>query len=159
GLLTVHALNALKQAEAVLCDALVGPGILALVNPQAVIEHAGKRGWEPSTNPKDITDRLIALARDGKRGVRLKGGDPVVFGRGGEEALALAQAGIRFAVVPGITASLAALSAAAIPATTRETNSALMLATGHFAKDAPERLDWAHLAGLGQPIVLYMAMH
>lgn len=159
GLLTLHALNALKQADIVVHDALVGKNVLALVNPTAKLEYAGKRGGEPSTDQKEISDRLIALARAGHRVVRLKGGDPFVFGRGGEEALALAEAGISFAIVPGVTSGLAALSAAGISATTRETNSAIILATGHFALDGTQKADWAALAAMGHPIILYMAMH
>lgn len=159
GLLTLHAVNALKQADVVVHDALVGKEILALVQATARLEFAGKRGGEPSAHQSDITERLIALAHAGLRVVRLKGGDPFVFGRGGEEAAALADAGIRYAVVPGITSGIAALSAAAIPTTTRDTNSAVILTTGHPAMERAGDTDWARLAATGQPLVLYMAMH
>src|SRR5580704_642529 len=95
-----------------------GPGdprLLAVASPGAILEFAGKRGGKPSPTQADISQRLIALAREGRRVLRLKGGDPNVFGRGGEEALALAGAGIPFRVIPGVTAGLAALAAAAIP--------------------------------------------
>jgi uroporphyrin-III C-methyltransferase len=118
---------------------------------------AGKRGGKPSAEQADITATLIALARAGRRVVRLKGGDPFVFGRGGEEAAALAEAGIPFRVLPGLTAGLAGLAAASIPATMREVNHAVILATGHGA-DSLEGLDWAALARTGQPLVLYMAL-
>ena len=90
--------------------------------------------------------------------MRLKGGDPFVFGRGGEEALSLARAGIAFRIVPGLTSGLAATALAGIPATTRETNHAVILATGHRALDEDAKRDWAAMARTGQPIVLYMAM-
>ena len=104
----------------------------------------------------DISERLIALARDGRRVLRLKGGDPFVFGRGGEEAMALAAANIPFRVIPGVTAGLAALAAASIPATLRGVNRAVIFAAGH---GADEDFDWTPLARTGQPIVLYMVMH
>ena len=100
---------------------------------------------------------MVGLARAGQRVLRLKGGDPMVFGRGGEEILELAEAGIPFRIVPGVTAGLAAMAVATIPATQRDVNRAVVLATGHAASDA-EETDWAALAGLGQPLVLYMAL-
>jgi uroporphyrin-III C-methyltransferase len=155
GLLTLAVLAALTQADAVVHDALVDPRILALARADAALVFAGKRGGRPSAVQDDITDRLIALARAGRRVLRLKGGDPCVFGRGGEEALALARAGVPFRLLPGITAGLAGLAAAAIPATLRGVNQAIVLATGHDPEGGA--LDWAALARLGQPIVLYMA--
>jgi uroporphyrin-III C-methyltransferase len=104
----------------------------------------------------DISERLIALARAGHRVLRLKGGDPSVFGRGGEEAMTLARAGVPFRIIPGVTAGLAALAAAGIPATLRGVNRAVVFAAGHGAE---EDFDWAPLARTGQPIVLYMVMH
>ena len=158
GLLTLHAVAGLAQADAVVHDALVDKRVLDLARPAARRIFAGKRGGKPSVEQADIADTLIALARSEKRVLRLKGGDPYVFGRGGEEVLALAAAGIPFRVIPGLTAGLAALSAAAIPATMRGVNQAIVFATGHGA-DTAEGIDWAALARLGQPIVLYMAMH
>ncbi|WP_372422737.1 uroporphyrinogen-III C-methyltransferase [Salinarimonas chemoclinalis] len=157
GLLTVHAMNALAQADVVVHDALIGEGVLGLAREGAVLEYAGKRGGKPSARQDAICDRLIALARSGKRVLRLKGGDPFVFGRGGEEALALAQAGISFRIVPGVSSGLAALAQHGVPATTRDTNHAVILATGHCAED-DESVDWAALARAGVPIVLYMAV-
>lgn len=159
GLLTLHAVNALKQADVVVHDALIGKDILALVNASARLEFAGKRGGQPSAHQSDISERLIALARAGSRVVRLKGGDPFVFGRGGEEAMALTDAGIRYAVVPGITSGIAALSAAAIPTTMRDANSAVIFATGHPASVHVGMADWSRLVNAGEPLVLYMAMH
>src|SRR5437879_3204315 len=110
GLLTLDALAGIVQADVVVHDALVDQRILALAT-DAMLEFAAKRGSKPSTTQADICQRLIALARGGRRVLRLKGGDPNVFGRGGEEALALAGAGIPFRVIPGVTAGLGALAA------------------------------------------------
>jgi len=156
GLLTLDALAGLAQADVVVHDALVDQRILALAGPQARLEFAGKRGGKPSALQADISERLVALARAGQRVLRLKGGDPFVFGRGGEEAMTLAAAGIPFRIIPGVTAGLAALAAAAIPATLRGINRAIIFAAGH---GADEDFDWAPLARTGQPIVLYMVMH
>jgi uroporphyrin-III C-methyltransferase len=156
GLLTLDALAGLTQADVVVHDALVDPRILALAGSQARLEFAGKRGGKPSAVQADISERLVALARASQRVLRLKGGDPFVFGRGGEEAMTLAAAGIPFRIIPGVTAGLAALAAAAIPATLRGVNRAVIFAAGHSAE---EDFDWAPLARAGQPIVLYMVMH
>ncbi|MGV8996142.1 MAG: uroporphyrinogen-III C-methyltransferase [Parvibaculaceae bacterium] len=158
GLLTLHACNALQQADVVVHDALISQDVLNLARPGAVFEFAGKRGGHASCTQAEITQRLIRLANENKRVLRLKGGDPFVFGRGGEEAMALAEAGIPFRIVPGITSGLAALSAAGIPATTRETNAAITFATGHFANDGPGTTDWVNIAKAGHTIVLYMAV-
>lgn len=156
GLLTLHALHGLQHADIIVYDALVSEDVLAFARDTAVREYAGKRGGRPSAKQSDISLRLVELAREGKRVLRLKGGDPFVFGRGAEEALVLTQAGIPFRVIPGITSGLAALALAGIPATTRTTNHAVILATGHPA-DADQPADWAALARSGQPLVLYMA--
>ncbi|MGR3491186.1 MAG: uroporphyrinogen-III C-methyltransferase, partial [Shimia sp.] len=100
GLLTLHALNALRQADVIVYDALVGTGILDWA-PQAEAIYAGKRGGKPSAKQRDISLRLVELARQGKRVLRLKGGDPFVFGRGGEEAQTLVQHGIPIRIIPG----------------------------------------------------------
>ncbi len=156
GLLTLDALAGLQQADVVVHDALVDRRVLALAAKQAQLEFAGKRGGKPSATQAGISQRLVALARDGRRVLRLKGGDPFVFGRGGEEAMALAAAGIPFRIIPGVTAGLAALAAAAIPATLRGVNRAVIFAAGN---GADEDFDWTPLARAGQPIVLYMVMH
>jgi uroporphyrin-III C-methyltransferase len=156
GLLTLDALAGLAQADVIVHDALVDPSVLALAGKQARLEFAGKRGGKPSATQADICERLIALARAGERVLRLKGGDPFVFGRGGEEVLALTAAGIPYRVIPGVTAGLAALAEAGIPATLRGVNRAVIFAAGH---GADEDFDWAPLVRTGQPIVLYMVMH
>lgn len=122
GLLTIHAASALRRADVIVHDALVSDGVMALASEKARLEFAGKRGGRPSHSQRDISLRLIELAKQGYRVLRLKGGDPFIFGRGGEEARALADAGIRFRVVPGITAGIGGLAYAGIPATSRETN-------------------------------------
>ena len=110
GLLTLHAANALRQADIIVHDALVNADCLRLAKPGAVLEFAGKRGGKPSPKQRDISLRLVELARQGKRVLRLKGGDPFVFGRGGEEALTLVEHGIPFRIVPGITAGIGGLA-------------------------------------------------
>jgi uroporphyrin-III C-methyltransferase len=162
GLLTLRAVHALAHADVIVHDALIDARVLAMARPGVVLEAMGKRGGRPSPRQGEITARLLDHARQGLRVLRLKGGDPYVFGRGGEEAVALKDAGIAVRVVPGITAGLGGLAAAGIPATMRETNQAVILATGHLAEhdpDSPEgRAHWAALARTGQPIVIYMGM-
>lgn len=157
GLLTLDAIAGIVQADVIVHDALVDRRVLALADASTRLEFAGKRGGRPSATQADITRRLIELARAGEKVLRLKGGDPFIFGRGGEEVLALAEAGIPFRVIPGITSGLAALAAASIPATMRGINQAIVLATGHGAEEE-HGLDWASLAKAAQPIVFYMAM-
>jgi uroporphyrin-III C-methyltransferase len=157
GLLTIHALSGLAQADVVVHDALVDQRVLALAQPHARLEFAGKRGGKPSATQADISKRLVELARGGERVLRLKGGDPFVFGRGGEEAITLANAGVPFRVIPGVTSGLAALAAASIPATMRGVNRAIIFAAGYGAEEAD--VDWAALARTGEPIILYMPMH
>jgi len=157
GLLTLHALAGLLQADVVVHDALVDARVLALARSGAQMQFAGKRGGKPSIAQEDISAQLIALAQGGLRVLRLKGGDPFVFGRGGEEILALAAAGVAFRVIPGVTAGLGGLASACIPATMRGVNQAIILATGH-GPDEEGSLDWSALARTGQPIVLYMGL-
>lgn len=157
GLLTLDALAGLLQADVVVHDALVGTKVLALARRDAQMQFAGKRGGKPSIAQEDICAQLVSLARRGFRVLRLKGGDPFVFGRGGEEVLALAAAGIPFRVVPGITAGLGGLASASIPATMRGVNQAIILATGHDP-DEDGAMDWSALARTRQPIVLYMGL-
>jgi uroporphyrin-III C-methyltransferase len=140
-------------------DALVGEGVLALANPAAEIVYAGKRGGKPSENQADITARLIGWAEAGKRVLRLKGGDPFVFGRGAEEALALAARGIGFRIVPGVSAGIGGLAYAGIPVTWRETNQAVVFVTGHDAEGTvPQAVDWAAVARAAPVIVIYMGV-
>jgi uroporphyrin-III C-methyltransferase len=159
GLLSLLALHGLKQADIVVYDALVDERILAMARRGAVREYAGKRGGKPSAKQRDISLRLIELARDGKRVLRLKGGDPFVFGRGGEEALALVAAGIPFRIVPGISAGIGGLAYAGIPVTHRDVNSAVTFITGHDASGlVPDSVDWAALAKGAPVLVIYMAL-
>jgi uroporphyrin-III C-methyltransferase len=158
GLLTLHALNAISQADIILYDALVNDAVLKLSRPGVILESAGKRGGRPSPSQRDITERLIELARQGQRVLRLKGGDPFVFGRGGEEAAGLAAAGIPFRIIPGLTAGLAGLAYANIPATTRDTNHGVILVTGQYAAGTERALEWSALAQSGLPIIIYMGM-
>ncbi|MFU0503211.1 uroporphyrinogen-III C-methyltransferase [Pseudaminobacter sp. NGMCC 1.201702] len=155
GCLTLDVLAALAQADAVVHDALVSPAVVAVAEG-AELFYAGKRGGRPSMKQEDINALLLRLAREKRRVLRLKGGDPYVFGRGGEEALALAREGIPVRVLPGLTSAFGAMAVNGIPATMRGINKAIILATGHTADD--DDLDWAALARTGQPIVVYMGM-
>jgi len=159
GLLSLLALHALKQADDIVYDALVDKRILDLARSGCSLHYAGKRGGKPSPQQPDISNRLIELARQDKRVLRLKGGDPFVFGRGGEEAQALEEAGIPYRVVPGITAGVAALAAAGIPLTHRDTNSAVTFVTGYTSGGGlPEDVDWEALAKGSPLLVIYMAL-
>ncbi len=159
GLITLHGLNALRQADVVIYDALVDKRVLDHARKDAAIEYAGKRGGKPSPNQRDISLRLVELARKGRRVCRLKGGDPFVFGRGGEEALALVEAGIPFRVVPGISAGIGGLAYAGIPVTHRDVNHAVTFLTGHDQSGlTPSSIDWVGVARGAPVIVMYMAM-
>ncbi|MEM8551062.1 MAG: uroporphyrinogen-III C-methyltransferase [Pseudomonadota bacterium] len=157
GLLTLLAAHALMRADTVVHDALVSAEILSFARGARLI-HAGKRGGKPSAVQADITDRLIAEARAGRRVLRLKGGDPFMFGRGGEECEGLLAAGIAFRIVPGVSAGLGGLAYAGIPATHRDTNQAVTFLTGHdLTGDMPTAVDWAGLAKASPVLVMYMA--
>lgn len=156
GMLTLDVLSALGQADVVVHDALVDEAILDLA-ADAELVFAGKRGGKPSATQENITARLIEFARAGRRVLRLKGGDPFIFGRGGEEALALVKAGIPYRILPGLTSAIAGLADSGIPATMRGINKAFIMATGH-AVGTPEDLDWHSLARTNQPIVVYMGL-
>ena len=159
GLLTLLAAHALGTADTVVYDALVDERILALARPGAVLEYAGKRGGKPSPKQRDISQRLVELAQEGHRVLRLKGGDPFVFGRGGEEALALVEAGVPFRVVPGISSGIGGLAAAGIPLTHRECNTAVTFLTGHnLTGEVPDDLDWAAIAKGSPVLVCFMAL-
>lgn len=159
GLLSLLALHALSRADTVVHDALVDERVLRLARPGASLEFAGKRGGKPSPKQPDISARLIHLARAGRRVLRLKGGDPYVFGRGAEEALALVAANVPFRVVPGITAGIGGLTYAGIPTTHRDTNAAVTFITGHNSEGVvPDGLDWGALAQGAPVLVLYMAL-
>jgi uroporphyrin-III C-methyltransferase len=159
GLLSLLALHALQRADAIVHDALVDPRIVALARPGASVEYAGKRGGRPSPKQRDISARLVELAQEGHRVLRLKGGDPFVFGRGAEEALTLVAAGVPFRIVPGITAGIGGLAYAGIPPTSRDINTAVTFVTGHNSEGVvPEGLDWEALAKGSPVLILYMAV-
>ena len=158
GLITALGLSALASADAVLYDALLNPLLLELVPPGAELIFAGKRRGQPSCKQSEISATLIRLARAGKRVLRLKGGDPFVFGRGAEEALALARAGINFRIVPGVTAGIGGLAYAGIPLTLRETNHSVTFITGHDANGRLANFDWDALARATPLLVAYMAL-
>lgn len=159
GLLTLHALNALRQADVIVHDALVDPRILDWTRPGAEVIYAGKRGGKPSAKQRDISLRLVALAREGRRVLRLKGGDPFVFGRGGEEAQSLVQHGIPIRIIPGISAGIGGLAYAGVPVTHRDVNQSVTFVTGHDQRgDTPSTLDWEGIARGSQVIVIYMGM-
>jgi uroporphyrinogen III methyltransferase / synthase len=158
-LLTVRAARLLRRAGIVIHDALIGPGVLDLVPPGAERIDVGKRCGGTHTDQSAINRHLVEAAARARVVVRLKGGDPFVFGRGGEEALALREAGIRFEVVPGVTAALGAAAYAGIPLTHRGTSSAVRFVTGHeCAGKDEEGVDWQQLARSEETIVVYMGV-
>jgi uroporphyrin-III C-methyltransferase len=157
GLITVLGLHALGSADYILYDALIDETLLKLARPDVSLIFAGKRAGVTSCKQSDISALLVDLARKGNRVLRLKGGDPFVFGRGGEEAGALVEAGVPFRIVPGITAGIGGLAYAGIPVTHRDTNHAVTFITGHGADGKLPRLDWAAVAKGSQTLVLYMA--
>jgi uroporphyrin-III C-methyltransferase len=157
GLLTLLAYHALAHADVVVHDALVPDAVLAFARPGARLVHAGKRGGKPSAVQADITEALVEEARRGGRVLRLKGGDPFMFGRGGEECDALAAAGIPFRVVPGVSSGLGGIAYAGIPATHRDINQSVTFLTGHDVSGAlPTAIDWAATAR-SPVVVMYMA--
>jgi uroporphyrin-III C-methyltransferase len=155
-LLTLRAARLLADADVVVHDALVGDGVLDLIPAGAERIDVGKRPGRP-TPQEMISALLVELGRQGKRVVRLKGGDPFVFGRGGEEAAALAEAGVPFEIVPGITSSVAAPAAAGIPVTHRGVSAAFTVVTGHRRAGEPD-VDWRSLAKVGGTVVVLMGV-
>jgi uroporphyrin-III C-methyltransferase len=159
GLMSLLCYHAMQACDVVVYDALVNPDILRWVRVGAELEYAGKRGGKPSPKQRDITERLIELAQQGKRVLRLKGGDPFMFGRGGEEAQNLAKAKVIFRIVPGISSGIGGLAYAGIPATHRDTNHSVIFLTGHDATGSmPANVDWAAVATASPVIVMYMAV-
>ena len=156
-LLTLRALHRLEAAEIVVYDRLVGSEILARIPHGAARFDVGKRCGEPSPTQEEINALLLALARTGKRVVRLKGGDPLVFGRGGEEALHLARHGIEAELVPGITAALGCAASSFIPLTHRGLARSLTLVTGHLM-DERDYQGWHGLTRAGHTLVFYMGL-
>src|SRR5580698_7021374 len=155
GLITALGLSAIAEADVVLYDALVDESLLALAGGEKI--YAGKRAGVRSCKQDEISELLVRLAKEGKRVLRLKGGDPFVFGRGGEEAQALARAGVPFRIVPGITAGIGGLAYAGIPVTHRDTNHAVTFITGHGIDGKLTKLDWAAVSRGAPTLVLYMA--
>lgn len=159
GLLTLHAANAIRRADVIVHDALVNDAILDLASDRVEVHYAGKRGGKPSPKQRDISLKLVELARSGKRVLRLKGGDPFVFGRGGEEALTLVENQIPFRIVPGVSAGIGGLAYAGIPATHRDINHSVTFLTGHDASGVvPDAVDWEGVARGSPVIIMYMAM-
>ncbi|QLG60594.1 uroporphyrinogen-III C-methyltransferase [Halorarum salinum] len=157
-LLTVKARRLVDEADVVLHDKLPGPEILGAI-PEGKREDVGKRAGGERTSQEYTNDRLVELAEEGKTVVRLKGGDPFVFGRGGEEAERLAEHGIPFEVVPGVTSAVAAPGVAGIPVTHRDHASSVSFVTGHEDPDKPESaVDWDALAASGGTLVVLMGV-
>ena len=158
-LITVRGLRLLRSADVVLHDALISPELLEDAGPHAELVSVGKRGYcVGSTKQETINDALVRFAREGKSVCRLKCGDPCVFGRGGEEAEVLAEAGVPFEIVPGVTSAAGACAAAGIPLTHRDAGQAVALVTGHHDPDSPDcTLDWGALARM-PGLVFYMAV-
>lgn len=159
GLLTARALELIAEADVILYDRLIPATALAGARPEAELVYVGKEGGGPAMPQQEIEDRLLHHARANSKVVRLKGGDPFVFGRGGEEAEALAEAGIAFEIVPGVTAGVAASAYAGIPVTHREAASAVAFITGHEDPAKEESaLDWEALARFPGTLVFYMGV-
>jgi uroporphyrinogen III methyltransferase / synthase len=159
GLMTARSLELIGAADTIFHDRLIPPGALDGAREDAELVYVGKAPGEPSVPQEEIGERLIAAAREGKSVVRLKGGDPFVFGRGGEEGEALREAGVEFEVVPGVTAGVAASAYAGIPVTHRDDASAVAFVTGHEDPEKPETaLDWAALAAFPGTLVFYMGV-
>ena len=157
-LLTLKALRVLKQADVVLHDDLVSAQILQLAPAHAQIRNVGKRCGKKRISQEEINFVMVTQAASGLQVVRLKGGDPLIFGRVGEEIAALRQANIEFEIVPGITAALGAASTAQIPLTHRQSSHALVFLTGHSASGA-DSTNWRALVSLGATVVVYMPGH
>src|SRR5436853_3628817 len=159
GLMTARSLELIASADAIFYDRLIPPGALDGARSEAELVYVGKQPGVPSVPQEEIGERLIEAAREGKSVVRLKGGDPFVFGRGGEEGEALREAGVEFEVVPGVTAGVAATAYAGIPVTHRDDASAVAFVTGHEDPEKQESaLDWPTLAAFPGTLVLYMGV-
>ncbi|HYP54745.1 MAG TPA: uroporphyrinogen-III C-methyltransferase [Solirubrobacterales bacterium] len=159
GLMTARSLALIATADAIFHDRLIPPGALDGAREAAELVYVGKAPGKPSVPQEEIAERLVEAARAGKSVVRLKGGDPFVFGRGGEEGEALREAGVEFEVVPGVTAGVAASAYAGIPVTHREDASAVAFVTGHEDPEKPETaLDWEALARFPGTLVFYMGV-
>jgi len=157
-LLTVKAVELIKEADVVIYDRLVGESILKLAPEKTEKIYVGKRTGKHEVPQDKITEIIIEKAQSGGKIVRLKGGDPFIFGRGGEEAEALVEKGIKFEVVPGISSSVAAPMYAGIPLTHRDYAASVAIITGHRAGDAEKPIDWAKIAGSVDTMVILMGV-
>ncbi len=158
GLITVKGLNCLRRADVVLYDRLVAPELLQEVQPYAELIDVGKEPKRHRRSQQEINDLLIENARAGKVVVRLKGGDPFVFGRGGEECQALAAAGIRYEVVPGVSSVIAVPAYAGIPVTQRGVTTSFTVVTGHTG-DADSSIDWEAISHMGTVVFVMGVEH
>ena len=156
-LLTIKAARLIGAADCIVYDHLIGKGILALARPDVELVYAGKKASNHTLPQEDINQLLVRLAKENKAVVRLKGGDPFIFGRGGEEIEELASAGIPFEVVPGITAAAGCAAYGGFPLTHRDHAQVLVFATGHL-KNGSVDLDWPALARPKQTVVFYMGV-
>ena len=157
-LLTIFATYALSEANIIIYDALVSDEILSLSSRNATLVYAGKRGGKPSHSQENISQLVIKYALEGKKVLRLKGGDPYVFARGAEESFILNENKISYRVIPGITSSIGGMASASIPATSRNTNSCILFLTGHNSNgEVPDDIDWAAVSKI-PVVVMYMAL-
>lgn len=157
-LITVKGVRALREADVILVDRLIHPALLEYARPGASLIHCGKNPGCPGWNQEAINQLMVEHARAGKTVTRLKGGDPFVYGRGGEEAQVLVSHGVDFEVIPGITAGIAAPACAGIPVTHREYSSTIAFITGHRKKGSEEELPWKHLAKGVDTLAIYMGV-
>jgi uroporphyrin-III C-methyltransferase len=157
-LLTLKALRVLQTADVVLHDDLVSPDILKFIPLTTQVQNVGKRCGSKTMRQEEINFLLVTLASAGRQVVRLKSGDPLIFGRAGEEIAALRRSNIEYEIVPGVTSALGAAAAAGIPLTHRNISSTLVLTTGHSAPEHSDE-DWKHFAAAGATLVVYMPGH
>ena len=157
-LITLRGLKVLQSAEAVVCDELVNKELLQHCPSGCEKHFVGKRAGSHSATQPEINARLVSLASAGKKVVRLKGGDPLIFGRAGEEMQVLREAGIPFEIVPGVTAATAASAVAGLPLTHRDHSSAVVFVTGHQCAANTDALDWGALARLRATLCFYMGV-
>ena len=159
GLLTIRGRTLLEQADVIYYDNLAAPAVLGYAPRTVEKIYVGKKRADHAISQQELSNRLVAEANKGRRVVRLKGGDPYIFGRGGEEALAMVNAGIPFRIIPGISAGIGGLAYAGIPVTHRDTNSAVTFVTGHSANGPiSESLNWQAIASGAPVLVFYMAL-